>query len=232
MSDSDSQEPKGKIYIVKDSNLWKDIPDNDRLTHVAFTYGIINEDTEPYKNGIRAVIKFLHAGEQEAVEKVAEKLAGNNQNRHIMINKIGGWMPLSNNYEQYSKDVKIQQKQGNEALRAYTSEEDKKARQEMKEIDDRREALKEEEVTTEDTATLEYYTMQRRKEEEIELFIKEGEKKLKDAKNKLRDVKLRNADLKEANPHFEDLWREELKKKIASEGVGGERGPIINERVE
>lgn len=225
-------EPKGQIYVVKDAGLWRDAPTSDKFTHMAMTYGVINENTKPYENGMRAVIKFLHAGTEEEVHKRAEELAGKNRNNHIMEVPIGGWIPLHVNYDQYTKEVKIQQREGQEALRAYTSDEDKRARAEMKEIDDRRQTLKEEEVTLEDTDTLEYYTMQRVKETEIERFITEGEKRMEDARKRLRDIKLRNADLYEAHPEYEDLWKEELEKKRKQEGVGGEKPNIINERIE
>lgn len=226
------QTPQGQIYIVKDAGLWRDAPESDRLTHLAITYGVVPENSKPYQGGMRAVVKFLHAGTEEEVHKRAEELAGKNRNGHIFEVPIGGWIPLHNNYQQYAKEVKIQQREGQEALRTVVSDEDKKAREEMKEIDDRRQALKEEEVTLEDTDTLEYYTMQRVKETEIERFVTEGEKRLEDAKKRLRDIKLRNADLREAHPEYEDLWEEELKKKRAAEGVGGEKPNIINERIE
>lgn len=221
-----------KVFVVKDAGLWKDVPEDNLHTDIAFSYGIVPEGSTAYNSGIRAVIKFLAVGTSESVHERAEKLAGQNNNRHIMEGPIGGWLPLSINYEQYTKEIKIQQKEGQQSLRAYTSEEDKLAKREMKEIDDRREALKEEEVSLEDTTTLEYYTMQRNKESEIERFIMEGEKKMDEARKKHRDVKLRNIDLREANPHYEDLWKEELKRKRNAEGAGGERPPIINERVE
>jgi len=223
---------KGQVFVVKDAGLWRDVPESDKLSHVAFCYGIMREKSKPYKNGIRAIVKFIHAGSEEEVHKRAEELAGENKNHHIMEAPIGGWLPLSVNYDQYTKEVKIQQREGQQALRAYTSDEDKKAKDEMRQIDDRREALKTEDLTLEDTDTLEYYTLQRTKCMEMERFISEGERRLVEARNKLRDVKLHLVDLDESHPEYIDLWEDELRKKRESEGVGGEKPAIINERIE
>lgn len=151
---------------------------------------------------------------EDAWEKHAENIIRSVDSQHkIWPFKVGEWLPITTNEEFATETLEIgQQDQLKRIYNQQESNEEKEAKQRVKDIKSREQKLREDTGDREtDRTTLDYYAQKVMMVQQLETWLDEMRKRKRQMIKALQDGKKEIDELTEANPEYADNVDDKIK---------------------